>query len=297
MTAMGLDLREDLRDLLSKIEICRKMVRVMRHVPKEPPLRRVLPWLAAERPDIYNAYQRAQHRDVVKLSEAKYLVSCLGNKPGKALFVGLYRVNGHRQIPAACFWQKEENQELAKFGMKKWVTEDVNPFWYDLILEDGYQGLKGKLIIEWPGPEVVWARKALKNAFTIEAILEDSALVRDMPPWDRLVLTWAELQTLPQNWIASLRQWRGVYLIHDASDGKAYIGAAYGDQNLYGRWKNYTDSGDGGNKLLRDRTPDNFQFSVLQRVSPDAGAEYIIALEGSWKDRLHTRQPSGLNLN
>jgi hypothetical protein len=35
----------------------------------------------------------------------------------------------------------------------------------------------------------------------------------------------------------------------------------------------------------------------LQRVSPDMDAADIIALEGSWKQRLHTRQPHGLNDN
>jgi len=93
-----------------------------------------------------------------------------------------------------------------------------------------------------------------------------------------------------------LQQWRGVYLIHDTTDGKGYVGSAYGEQNLYGRWLNYGASGDGGNRLLRNRAAEHFLFSILQRVSPDMEPQQVIAVETSWKDRLHTRQ-AGLNLN
>ena len=85
--------------------------------------------------------------------------------------------------------------------------------------------------------------------------------------------------------------------IFDASDGKGYVGSAYGEANLYGRWLNYAARGHGGNKLLKERDPRNFRFSILQRVSPDMSAGDLIRLESSWKERLHTRQPFGLNDN
>jgi hypothetical protein len=39
-----------------------------------------------------------------------------------------------------------------------------------------------------------------------------------------------------------------------------------------------------------------FQFSVLERVSPDLPAEQVIELENTWKKRLGTRE-FGLNKN
>ncbi|MGA2487874.1 MAG: hypothetical protein ABSF49_18100 [Roseiarcus sp.] len=46
---------------------------VMRHRPSEPKLNRVLPWLAAERPDLFNAYQQTQGQKVEKaMSGAAY---------------------------------------------------------------------------------------------------------------------------------------------------------------------------------------------------------------------------------
>jgi hypothetical protein len=101
---------------------------------------------------------------------------------------------------------------------------------------------------------------------------------------------------LPTKWQAALGQWRGVYLIFDQSDGKAYVGSAYGKSNILGRWHSYAETGHGGNKRLRSRDPSNFLFSILQRTSPDMVADDVIRLEGTWKDRLHTRE-FGLNEN
>lgn len=66
-------------------------VLVLRHRPKEPKLNKVLPWLAAERPELFNAYQQTQHNKVESvLQKVKYVASFIGRQPGKALFIGLY---------------------------------------------------------------------------------------------------------------------------------------------------------------------------------------------------------------
>ncbi len=91
-------------------------------------------------------------------------------------------------------------------------------------------------------------------------------------------------------------EWRGIYFIYDESDGKGYVGSAYGKDNILGRWLSYKASGHGGNKQLCKRYPKNFRFSILQRVSPDMDADDVIRIEGTWKERLHTRD-YGLNEN
>jgi hypothetical protein len=291
----------DLHYLLSGggIDVSGGRVLVMRHVP-DPPLRKVFPWLAADRPEIFNAYQQMQAPKVEKqLAVATHVVSCIGHRPKEALFVGVYRVSGQRPLSFEKYLALPENKELRRLGDRGWPNEHARPFpmmWTDMQLEAVLQQWKGKLVFDWPPPEVSWVRRAERNTFTVKAILEDSALDRDMPSWDRLVLTWAELQSLPKRWIATLMQWRGVYFVHDTKCAKAYVGSAYGDQNIYGRWMNYAATGDGGNKLLRDRNPDGFQFSILQLLSPVLDPESVITVESSWKDRLHTRQ-FGLNVN
>ncbi len=117
-----------------------------------------------------------------------------------------------------------------------------------------------------------------------------------MPAWDQLVFSWKDLPLLPKKWRSALSEWRGIYLIFDASDGKGYVGAAYGRENILGRWLSYAASGHGGNKLLRGRNPEHFRFSILQRVSPDMEATDVAQIESAWKVRLHTRE-FGLNDN
>ena len=56
----------ELNDLLIAQSIDPKEVLVLRHRPSEPELRKVLPWLAAEKPDFYNAYQQTQGPKVEK---------------------------------------------------------------------------------------------------------------------------------------------------------------------------------------------------------------------------------------
>ena len=66
--------------------------------------------------------------------------------------------------------------------------------------------------------------------------------------------------------------------------------------NILGRWLDYAKTGHGGNKDLRRRNSDQFRFSILQRVSPDMDPADVIRFEGTWKDRLHTRE-FGMNCN
>jgi hypothetical protein len=122
-------------------------------------------------------------------------------------------------------------------------------------------------------------------------------LIKRLEAWDRLVFDWAELNSLPRRFQDELAGWRGIYLIKDSSDGLAYVGAAYGQQNILGRWKNYRDSGHGDNKLLRQRNPSNFRFSILERLADNVDERTVFDRETSWKIRLGTRVPDGLNAN
>nr|WP_246428988.1 hypothetical protein [Pseudoxanthomonas broegbernensis] len=78
---------------------------------------------------------------------------------------------------------------------------------------------------------------------------------------------------------------------------QGYVGSACGSENILGRWKDYAARGHGGNSLLRRRNPEDFEFSVLQLVAPSMEAGEVVAIEGCWKRRLHTRAPTGLNDN
>lgn len=287
----------EFNDLLRKAEIDSKEVLIMRHRPTELGLRRVLPWYATERQELFNAYQRAQASANAEtaLSRANYLASFIGIEPGKAHFVGLYKQNGFRQITQDEYFAIPECRELHRQGMSA-ASARALALWFDLQLTDIFSDLRGRLVINWTGLERSWYRWANRNAFPINSILETSSFTEEMPEWRQLVLSWPELSSLPAAWRTALAQWRGIYLITDKSDGRSYVGSAYGNDNLLRRWVNYAKSGHGGNKQLKERKPENFVFAILQRVSPDMEINDVIQLEDSWKNRLLTRT-LGLNSN
>ena len=287
----------EFNDLLRKSDIDPATVMVMRHRPTEKGLRRALPWLAAERPDVYNAYQ-SSHGEVVEnaLARKEWLASFIGHVPGRALFVGLYRVAGHRRITAASFHRNKLNQALCELGSRG-PQDDRLALWFDLVLSDFLSEYKGRLVIGWPGIERSWWRRAERNTFSVDAIAQESLLVGRMPEWSSLVLPWRELKVLPSNWRSANSQWRGVYYIFDSKSGKGYVGSACGSDNILGRWLGYSASGHGGNKLLKGLDAEDLEFSVLQLLPHDADPEEVRRLESSWKERIHSRAPFGLNAN
>ncbi len=292
-----------LNDLLLKHDISPNQVVVMRHRPREAELRKIFPWLAAEKPALFNAYQQSHGGKVQtameKMCGKGYLASFVGLSAGEAVFSGLYRIAGAEEVSFSQFWKIPENIALGELGMIGWRKEDAHlrTLWFDLLLTPFYQGWCGKLTVSWPPPERAWFRRAERNEMKILSIPEESLFTESMPGWEKINLTWAQLQTMPTTWRSALSHWRGIYHIHDESDGGGYVGSAYGNENILGRWLDYSKTGHGGNKLLRLRKKENLHFSILQRVSPDMPPEEIIRLETSWKDRLHTCGPFGLNEN
>ncbi|HQH53502.1 MAG TPA: GIY-YIG nuclease family protein [Candidatus Hydrogenedentes bacterium] len=291
----------NLNDLLERRGVDPRDVLVLRHRPIEPKLRRILPWLAAEKHNVFNTYQQTQtknlERTMLKLVGPGYVAAFIGMEPGKAVFVGLYSITGSKPLSQEQFWKIAEHRELKTLGLGEWNKSRKSVLLFDLVPQDFYAQWKGKLTIIWPPPERSWWRRAHRNDMQVHSILEESAFATTMPNWDEIALSWEELAVFPTHWRSVISQWRGIYYIFDTSDGKGYVGSAYGEDNLFGRWCNYAASGHGGNKLLKKRDPKNFVFTILQRVSPDMDAHDVIHVENTWKQRLHTRAPDGLNDN
>lgn len=288
----------NLNDMLQLHGIEPATVLVMRHRPFEPELRKVLPWLAAERPATFNAYQQTQASQTTEtaLQRATFLASFIGTEPGQALFAGLYRRGASRPLGYKDYWEKPEYVEMKEFGIRGFQGDRDAILWFDLELTEFYAHWIGKLIVQWPGGERSWWRWADRNKINVEAVLQQSALTSELNDWRGLTLSWADLKVLPSSWRAALAEWRGIYFILDEGDRRGYVGSACGDQNILGRWLNYSTSGHGGNAELKDRDPSRFRFSILERVSPDMPRDEVVQVEEGWKLRLHTRR-FGLNKN
>ncbi len=166
----------DFYDLLAPLNVKPEQVLIMRHAPRNPKkLREALPRLAAERPNVFNAYQQHQNeREEKILSKSKYLASFVGHEPGKAKFVGLYERRGDRRISREELERIPEIRELRTLGMGGNRREISR--WFDLEPMKEFEGLKLKLVINWPGGEKAWCRRAAPNKFRI---LQGSGLVRN----------------------------------------------------------------------------------------------------------------------
>src|SRR5680860_1433457 len=156
----------ELNDLLIKEGIDPKGVIVMRHCPTERELRKVLPWLAAERPETYNGYQKAQRPAVEKaMQKATYVASFIGHEAGKALFIALYRRGEYHPLTWEEYWQKPANIEMSAFGMRGFTKGERDfVLWFDLTPTDFYKAWKGRMVVSWPGLERSWWRWADRNA-------------------------------------------------------------------------------------------------------------------------------------
>jgi hypothetical protein len=99
------------------------------------------------------------------------------------------------------------------------------------------------------------------------------------------------------SWKSALSNVKGIYLIGDKSNGKLYVGSAYGENAFWQRWAKYADNGHGGNKRLKEiinkkgkEYCSNFTFSILEICNLNTMDDEIIRKEAFWKDRLMTME-------
>ena len=170
---------------------------------------------------------------------------------------------------------------------------------------DLLQDYEEKLIVDWGPSTRMWHQKGTTEKQII-SILPDAKKV--FSGFEDLVLTYDQLKEIIENrhiyeaWHIALSSVYAIYLITDRRDGRQYIGSAYGNDGLFGRWACYVETYHGGNKRMRellDKFPEryrDFQFSILQIIPKTATADDVISLEQRYKRKLLTIE-FGLNDN
>lgn len=99
------------------------------------------------------------------------------------------------------------------------------------------------------------------------------------------------------SWKSALSSVKGVYVITDKSNGKHYIGSAYGNEMIWNRWSAYVKSYHGGNKGLKplveqhgkEYIEQNFHFALLETFKSTVEDSVIVQRESYWKNVLDTR--------
>lgn len=120
--------------------------------------------------------------------------------------------------------------------------------------------------------------------------------------YDRIDLGFPRLGEIVRqqrlDWSAALENAKGVYLISDTSNGKRYVGSAYGDTGLWSRWNEYVRTGHGGDKELKRLISRKgigyaqkfFRFALLEYFPMKTVDEVVMGREAYWKDVLLSRR-------
>lgn len=290
-----------LNTLLREAGVAPETVAVILHTPKEPALRRMLPWRAAQDAALFDAYQNNHKpREEATLRNRGWAASFVAVGEADMVFAGLFEIRGwERWLPARFIADPATCAifEAAQGGTVEqwaWDTGEEGRLVFDLRLDQRLSELVGRLVVSRPGGRA-YVRLAENLDLPIVEVARNSRLVPPPPEWRDLILSGPEMRALPHGWALRLAEWRGVYLIVDEADGARYGGSAYGAENLLGRWRAHVAGKAGVTAELRRRDPRNLRLSILERVSPDMPGEDVIRLEQTWMDRLHTRR-FGLNV-
>lgn len=144
---------------------------------------------------------------------------------------------------------------------------------------------------------------------TVAEILRESYSGAAFPGYERIDLSFSQLELILRHekpdWRAALQHVKGVYLIADQSNGRKYVGSAYGDKGIWSRWRQYIDTGHGWNAEFSglvasggiEYARKNFKFTLLEYRPARADDKVIIEREGFWKEALLTRSAFGYNRN
>jgi len=182
---------------------------------------------------------------------------------------------------------------------------------YKVKLTNQFKPMIGRLKIEWVRSGRAKARilenyveqfkvsEILKEEYTGEVFCGYENINHDFNTLENIFLT------AKPDWKAALVNVKGVYLIMDKSNGKKYVGSAYGDSGIWSRWSCYIGNGHGHNdeltKLIKEKGKDyareNFRFSLLEYRSMKTDDKTLIAREGYWKEALLSRGDFGYNKN
>ena len=232
----------------------------------------------------FKFWQEIQNQENFK---CKHILSLIHLENDYWLFAGVFKVNGVKRGQ----WK----------GKSRYIysTQEVK----------GLEHLVGKAIIQFQKNfRASYLRPAkFEDQLLLIALRKQRMTIGSFPGYNSVLLSYRKLKTIIResnpSWKSALSNVAGVYLITDTSDGKQYVGSAYGGEGFWQRWRQYAKNGHGNNKELRALLnkrkmghPEYFQFSLLEVCDLNANNEYVIERKTHWKNILKSRE-FGLNSN
>jgi hypothetical protein len=245
-------------------------------------------WYRYER-EKFLAYQSSQGKDV--FNGVDFIVALIGEgaKNGTlSRFIGVYKIKDKTYY--------ENPPEDVLFPDFRFI--------YDIEDVPGFDDMKERVLVKWSNP-ISW-HQWIKNEMEVVEI-QPGLHYKQFTDYTDFILRFSELKEIVNNqypdWKRMLSAVKGVYLINDTSTGKLYVGSAYGEDGIWGRWRNYVlTNGHGNNNLLKALIANdplhsnNFSFSILMLLPRTVTPDEAIKKEILFKKKLGTNS-FGLNDN
>ncbi|MFN5246013.1 MAG: GIY-YIG nuclease family protein [Ignavibacteria bacterium] len=267
-----------------------------------------------------NRVQALLGYDIELLERAKmhFAASVRNNEPMDAFFNGTFKQWQEDQTAKnfekeyIISWITYRKHEWMFAGLWKSISCKENAdgrFTYETKLLNVGSEFIGRLIIQYNKPfrhSYPHALTSIKD-LSIKEILREPYTMTPFPGFEQVNINFAQLQSIilqqEPSWKSALSNVKGIYLITDMSNGKLYVGSAYGESAFWNRWNEYSQNGHGGNIILKNLVKengreyaDNFRFSILETRSMNAEDDAIIMREQYWKQILASKE-HGYNAN
>ena len=169
---------------------------------------------------------------------------------------------------------------------------------YDIQLVQQHERYTGRLLIDYSGPGARGRAFNFENHYSslvVSQIFDKRYSGEAFCGYENLDHDFSMLESVfkqsKPDWKAALENVKGVYLIIDKSNGRMYVGSAYGESGIWSRWSCYIGTGHGWSdeltKLIDERGLDyarnNFKFSILEYRAMKTDDQVIINKEQYWK--------------
>jgi hypothetical protein len=206
-------------------------------------------------------------------------------EPDRWLFGGAYRV-------------LSRSTRIGAGGYKIQLLQESKPFIGRL-----------KINLKRPGRIKAFKFENHYHQLTVSEVLPQPYTGEAFCGYDAIDVRFSMLESIfiiqRADWKAALENAKGVYLITDTSNGKRYIGSAYGEAGIWSRWATYVGTGHGHNDELTqiiakhgiDYARRNFRFALLEHHTMKTDEKLVTQREKYWKDVLLTRGQYGYNRN
>lgn len=243
-------------------------------------------------------YQSTQSKDV--FGNCEYIMSFIGDEGTKATYIGTFKKISTQKLDV------NKIPDNYPYSDDPELNNDL--FYYEFEKTSLLADLIDRLVIDWGKSTRSWYQwlSEGKDKTIIEILPQ--GYVREFPGFDEMLLNYSELEKIISNtdanriWHKMLGSVAGIYLIVDTETGLQYVGSAYGEKGILGRWKAYVSTKHGGNKILINlltNSPDRyqkFQYSILHTLPRSMNRDLVIRIEQTYKMKLGTKA-FGLNDN